>query len=1688
MTDSMKFGPEWLRNMSAEPSTVGSNNVSGTAAAGGLNSALSIHSLVGGGGGSGGGVNMLAGQGHTAASRNMFPEYRYGREEMLSLFDRNCLLPQILPSFKKLFVEKVQYPLALTPSSEEEINSQSPLGSSSRPAWLQRSPGGFGIPSRGSGRGGTVDRGRMRGKSVYHSIYQRPSAIYDDSLSAISMKPDRNWSERNGTGDSAAVGAPPGGGSGGAGLDWNGTPSSSPRKDFSNHNRNLENWRRNRNEDGSGDGPNTGGAVGAEAAGWRSGGTHRWGRSTSWRDEEPLQGGSMDGTNFGVNAAANIQRSISVIGTIATERSSVKSQLGSSVGGNSNRQMSSKSNQSWPGNSASGADGDDNLPEWAMENPSEVGGTFDSSGAFHGEIATDCEQVKNNNVTPQKQADATDLSSFSAKKEKLAALPTTTNSIKTVQTEQPNAAGIESKSITKPTSLEPITNSTATDTNTTETVIIINNNNLNAQEIDVRSETAESTPTHKAEKAGHSDISERFKEVADEVEKLIMDDDVGVVASDTQVDAINRDLSSSTSIAGGNGNSRYGIPGLPSTVVDPGQLQNQLVGQLPETAASGILGGELSHKPLPFTDQLAMQQHHHHHHHHQQQQQQHHHLQQHQQHLSVLPPHVMNANPNDLWFYRDPQSNVQGPFSAMEMTEWYRAGYFNENLFVRRYSDSRFRPLGELIKLCHGNMPFTHNHLLPTPIDLDNLQITTLTPRKPSALALPLSLNEQQQQHHLHQHPGVSIDEQLKANVTAAADSLSAAVKGHMSAHSMDTSHMLTMRFQMLQDQYLQHQEYQILSELSKSDCFQRMDAAQREAVVRSKVQMLVLPEYLSSFSGLSNSLAALNPIAGSQLYDAIAQQAKKDQQQQQQMFPGSADQRPDGNFLDANDFIMNAQLMHQQTQGQQNPQPPVHPDQVQHQFVSDLDTNKINELHGNDLDILNEYNLRMLLRGTSAAVASQQQQQQQPATIIKPSSNVDFMTESQLSTPINLVMRMWPQNVTQQQQQQQPAQPWPAIPNAKVTLWDVATLEEEQSQQLLLQQQQQQQKRHLSRPDSTNTNSAINLDYDGALKQGRENQCKPEGVGASNLMQVEQQAPTQDQQPSTVDNIAPHHKDQQIGLATGKQQVVNKQLQQQQQQQQLPQPPPSQKQQQQQQGKQLELKISDEERRREQTEEKRRIKEERKRQQQEEEKRRAMLAEEEKNRQQQEEKERQQQIQAQRRKALLGNSQATASTSASPSAATGNKATSGGKIEQQANRSHGTSVAPWSLQAPSVNSAAPGLAEIQKAERRERRADQQRQQEQLDKQMRATAAAAAEANDALLKWQASPAPAPVMNLVDIQAEEAKRLANELLEQQRRREHEQQQHQQVALATSLSVSGGLSNIWGNTNKAWSGPVSNQTNQTATNTGLWDDQTPAPAPPKYVNLGATTAASVLAAGSPATSKQQSHTQAKPVGGILPSPRNLRKSQTLPTMQNVLSKTARAASGQSSQHQQQEKNNKVAPPTKATPKISGSEDKKSNSKVQPQSSSSSGDASSSKVNEYENEFTTWCMKSLDNMSAKVDVPTFVAFLQDLEAPYEVKDYVRIYLGEGKESTDFAKQFLERRSKYKSLQRAQNAHNDDMCKPAPAITPSCNDNGDNKNKQKKIKKNKMTKMDARILGFSVTAAEGRINVGGRDYVDGP
>jgi PERQ amino acid-rich with GYF domain-containing protein len=143
---------------------------------------------------------------------------------------------------------------------------------------------------------------------------------------------------------------------------------------------------------------------------------------------------------------------------------------------------------------------------------------------------------------------------------------------------------------------------------------------------------------------------------------------------------------------------------------------------------------------------------------------------------------------------------------------------------------------------------------------------------------------------------------------------------------------------------------------------------------------------------------------------------------------------------------------------------------------------------------------------------------------------------------------------------------------------------------------------------------------------------------------------------------------------------------------------------------------------------------------------------------------------------------------------------------------------------------------------------------------------------------------------------------------------------------------------------------------------------------------------------------------------------------------------------------------------------------------------------KKDDNNNEFTMWCTRTLSAMNGNVDVPTFVSFLQDIESPFEVKDYIKMYLGEAKECSEFAKQFLERRSKQRMQQRLQNAHIDDMCSPAPAINPQANnDFQEVKGKNKKVKSKKVMKaVDNRILGFTATSAPDRINVGDRDYGD--
>ncbi|KAK3986829.1 GYF domain-containing protein mpd2 [Cladorrhinum sp. PSN332] len=50
------------------------------------------------------------------------------------------------------------------------------------------------------------------------------------------------------------------------------------------------------------------------------------------------------------------------------------------------------------------------------------------------------------------------------------------------------------------------------------------------------------------------------------------------------------------------------------------------------------------------------------------------------------------------WVYLDPQGTTQGPFSGLEMNDWYKANFFSPDLRVKKLEDVEFEPLGQLIR------------------------------------------------------------------------------------------------------------------------------------------------------------------------------------------------------------------------------------------------------------------------------------------------------------------------------------------------------------------------------------------------------------------------------------------------------------------------------------------------------------------------------------------------------------------------------------------------------------------------------------------------------------------------------------------------------------------------------------------------------------------------------------------------------------------------------------------------------------------------------------------------------------------------------------------------------------------------------------------------------------------------------
>ncbi|EHK99592.1 putative GYF domain-containing protein mpd2 [Glarea lozoyensis 74030] len=62
-----------------------------------------------------------------------------------------------------------------------------------------------------------------------------------------------------------------------------------------------------------------------------------------------------------------------------------------------------------------------------------------------------------------------------------------------------------------------------------------------------------------------------------------------------------------------------------------------------------------------------------------------------QQRMMVMPDRMR-------WVYLDPQGHVQGPWSGLEMHDWYKASFFTADLSVKKVEDADFEPLGQLIR------------------------------------------------------------------------------------------------------------------------------------------------------------------------------------------------------------------------------------------------------------------------------------------------------------------------------------------------------------------------------------------------------------------------------------------------------------------------------------------------------------------------------------------------------------------------------------------------------------------------------------------------------------------------------------------------------------------------------------------------------------------------------------------------------------------------------------------------------------------------------------------------------------------------------------------------------------------------------------------------------------------------------
>ncbi|XP_026004733.1 GRB10-interacting GYF protein 2 isoform X6 [Astatotilapia calliptera] len=642
-TQTLNFGPEWLRALS------------------------------GGGGSSGGG----GGSSNAIASPPLSPalpkyklaEYRYGREEMLALYVKDNKIPIDLhdKEFLPILQEEPLPPLALVSFTEEE---QRNFSMSVNSAAVLRLTGRGGGLIAGAPRGRSTSRGRGRGRGD-GGFYQRS---FDDvegfGRGVREMHRSQSWEERGdrrfekpGRKDPDAA---PGHfqinhmrgnyEDGGAGL---------PRKhDFTRSE--SENWRTSR--DDQNDGP--------RSAGWREHPDQRRRFPFDAREDE-----------------RGYRRPRSGSGSLEDER--------------------------------------DSLPEWCLEDADEEAGTFDSSGAFlslkkaskepileEAEIEFKplevCEEgLEDEDCQPKETKETETEAKREADRKELARVPEEAPPVPPTVSEPHSPA--QSLSPNLPSRTEdperPAERQPPLELPPEPCKVPVH--------VPMSNSILESLPmTH---------ISTTLTEVSAPSPTLHIPQQKPIEVSVP----MNNPLPFPSNIM-----SPFGRPNTVShdTDEDEGlkhfeQEAEKMVAYLQDSGVDDDrLAAKTSEKPkpagLPLTHEAALK-----------------------------------------WFYKDPQGEIQGPFSNHEMTEWFQAGYFTMNLLVKRGCDEVFQPLGEIVKIW-GRVPFTPGSA-PPPLQGDGDQERLKRHQELTALNL-YQLQQFQYQYLLRQQYAQALAQQKAAALSSA--------------------------------------------------------------------------------------------------------------------------------------------------------------------------------------------------------------------------------------------------------------------------------------------------------------------------------------------------------------------------------------------------------------------------------------------------------------------------------------------------------------------------------------------------------------------------------------------------------------------------------------------------------------------------------------------------------------------------------------------------------------------------------------------------------------------------------------------------------------------------------------------------------------------------------------------------------